>query len=136
VAELEEYAESGRVWYEQVITPEVVEYVRSNQEILSAVLRGDKLYITKVPYAPAEYLGESDTTMRRFYACHCPLARMAILTGEPEVSMEWCYCSAGFEKLPYDVLFGEELEVEVLESALGGSNRCRFAVKVPQAELK
>ncbi len=28
VAELEEAMRSGRLWYEQVITPEVVEYVR------------------------------------------------------------------------------------------------------------
>jgi hypothetical protein len=136
VAELEEYAESGRVWYEQVITPEVVEYVRGNQEVLSAVLRGGKLYITKIPYAPVEYLAEEDPEMRRFYMCHCPLARMAILAGGPEIPLDWCYCSAGYEKLPYDVLLGEELEVEVLESAIGGSDRCRFAVTVPAGKLK
>lgn len=136
VAELEEYAGSGRVWYEQVITPEVVEYVRGNQEMLSAVLRDGKLYITKIPYAPMEYLKEKDPKMRRFYMCHCPLARSAILAGEPEIPLDWCYCSAGFEKLPYDVLFGEELEVEVLESAIGGSDRCRFAVAVPAGKLK
>ncbi|HUV33695.1 MAG TPA: hypothetical protein VMW22_02110 [Candidatus Desulfaltia sp.] len=136
VAELEEYAGSGRVWYEQVITPEVVEYVRGNQEMLSAVLRGGKLYITKIPYAPREYLAEEDPTMRRFYMCHCPLARSAILAGGPEIPLDWCYCSAGFEKLPYDVLFGEDLEVEVLESAISGSDRCRFAVTVPAGKLK
>ena len=135
IAELEEYAASGRVWYEQVITPEVVEFVRANQEVLSAVLRDGKLYITKIPYAPADYLAEKDPDLRRFYACHCPLARMAILGGEPEVPMDWCYCSAGFEKLPYDVLFGEDLDVEVLESALGGSDRCRFAIKIPEGKL-
>jgi len=136
VAELEEYAGSGRVWYEQVITREVVEFVRGNQEMLSAVLRGGKLYITKIPYAPREYLAEEDPTMRRFYMCHCPLARSAILAGGPEIPLDWCYCSAGFEKLPYDVLLGEELEVEVLESAIGGSDRCRFAVTVPAGKLK
>jgi len=136
VAELEEYAESGRVWYEQVITPEVVEWVRGNQEVLSAALRDGKLYVTKIPYAPAEYLEEKDPTMRRFYACHCPLARMAILAGGPEVPMDWCYCSAGFEKLPYDVLLGEELEVEVLESAIGGSDRCRFAITLPESKVR
>jgi len=136
VQELEEYAASGRVWYEQVITWEVVEYVRGNQEMLSAVLRGGKLYITKIPYAPMEYLEEKDPTMKRFYMCHCPLARSAILAGGPEIPLDWCYCSAGFEKLPYDVLFGEDLEVEVLESAVGGSDRCRFAVTVPAGKLK
>lgn len=136
VAELEEYAASGRVWYEQVITREVVEYVRGNQEVLSAVLRDGKLYVTKIPYAPGEYLAEKDPKLRRFYMCHCPLARSAILAGGPEIPLDWCYCSAGYEKLPYDVLLGEELEVEVLESALGGSDRCRFAITVPGDKLR
>jgi hypothetical protein len=41
VAELEEVMRSGRLWYEQVITPEVVEYVRGDQTIQNGVLTGD-----------------------------------------------------------------------------------------------
>ncbi len=134
VAQLEEYQRSGRIWYEQEITPEVVEYVRSNQEILSAVRRGDRLYITKIPYAGKEYLREQDPVMKRYYACHCPLAREAILMNEVDVQADWCYCSAGFEKLKFDAVFETSLEVEVLESALRGDPRCRFALKIsPEA---
>jgi hypothetical protein len=136
VAELEEYSAEGKIWYEQEITPRVVEFVRGNQEMLGGVRRGDKIYFTKIPYNPDAFLGETDPLMKRYYACHCTLARATILTGEPEINPEWCYCSAGYGKTPYDVIFGEETEVEMLENALAGDPRCRFAVKIPEGKFK
>ena len=132
VAELEEYARSGKVWYESVITPETVDLVRENQEVLAAVRRGEYLYMTKFPYAPKEWLEATDPLMKRYHQCHCPLARAAILKGEPEIPLDWCYCSGGFNKLKFDVVFGEPTEVEVLESVLAGDDRCRFRVKIPK----
>ena len=134
VAELESYLAEGKIWYEQEITPETVEYVRGNQEVISGVRKGDKIYITKFPYAPQKWLDETDPLMKRYYMCHCPLARAAILA-EDDVPMDWCYCSGGFEKLMFDVVFEEDTEVEVLESALGGSTRCRFAVRIPESKV-
>ena len=136
VAELEEHMAEDKIWYEQRITPRVVEFVKDNQEVLAGVRDGDRIYMTKIPYAPDDYLGETDPLMRRYYACHCPLARASILRGDADISPTWCYCSGGFEKLQFDVIFDEELEVEVLESALAGDDRCRFAVKIPEAKLK
>ena len=136
VAELERYLEEGKIWYEQEITPEVVEYVRGNQEVLSGVRRGDRIYMTKFPYAPGDYLRETDPLMKRYYMCHCPLARASILTGETEVSPEWCYCSGGYGKQKFDMVFEEETEVEVLETVLGGDPQCRFSVKVPEGVAK
>jgi len=135
VAELEKLMAEGRLFYEQEITPQVVEFVRSNQEVLSGIRQGDRIYLTKFPYAPKDYLNETDSKMKRYYACHCPLARASILEGKPNVSPTWCYCSGGYEKLLFDVIFDEETEVEVLESALGGDLRCRFAVKIPRDKL-
>ncbi len=136
ITELEKYMAEGRIWYEQEITPRVVEFVRGNQEVLAGGRRGDKIYMTKIPYAPDDYLKETDPLMKRYYACHCPLARASIMEGKPEISPTWCYCSGGYEKLLFDVVFDEEVEVEVLESALGGDLRCRFAVKIPEGKLK
>jgi hypothetical protein len=133
VAELDEYARSGKVWYESVITPETVEYVRGNQEVLAAARDGDYLYMTKFPYSPGEWMEAADPVMKRYYACHCPLAREAILKGDPDIPLDWCYCSGGFNKLKFDVVFGEPTEVEVLESVLAGDDRCRFRVKIPEA---
>jgi hypothetical protein len=135
VSELERFMNERRVWYEQEITPEVVEFVKGNQEVLSAVRDGEYLYITKIPYAPKDWLKESDPVVKRYYACHCPLARAAIIMGEPEISLDWCYCSGGYEKLMFDVVFEEPTKVEVLESVLAGDSRCRFRVKIPEGKL-
>lgn len=128
VANLQEHCDTNTVWYEQIITQNVVDFVAANQEIQSAVREGDTLYTTKIPYDPARYLAEKDPIMRRYYACHCPFAREAILRGEPEISANWCYCSGGFVKYPYEVILGRELRVELLESALKGDPVCRFAI--------
>lgn len=136
IAELEELMAEGRLFYEQEITPQVIEFVRVNQEILSGVRQGDKIYVTKFPYAPKDYLRETDPRMKRYYACHCPLVRASILEGKPDVSPTWCYCSGGYEKFLFDVIFDEQVDVEVLESALHGDTRCRFVIKIPEGKLK
>jgi hypothetical protein len=135
VAELEHYMNEGKVWYEQEITPEILEFVRANQEVLSAVRDGEYLYITKFPYAPKDWLVETDPVMKRYYGCHCPLARAAIIEGKPVIPLDWCYCSGGYTKLKFDVVFEEPTEVEVLESVLAGDDRCRFRVEIPKAKL-
>ncbi|MGA2574277.1 MAG: DUF6144 family protein [Candidatus Methanomethylicaceae archaeon] len=136
VAEIESFMKAGRLWYEQEITPEVLALVRGNQELLSGVRQGDRIYMTKIPYAPKDWLVEKDPLRRRYLACHCPLARESIISGRERVSGTWCYCSAGFEKLLFDVVFGEEVEAEVLESVLAGDGRCRFAITIPEKYLK
>ncbi len=136
VAELDGYAKSGRVWYESIITPATVDLVRDNPEMLSAVRRGDYLYMTKFPYAPRDYLEATDPVMKRYYSCHCPLAREAILKGDPDIPLDWCYCSGGFNKMKFDVVFGEPTEVEVLKSVLAGDDICRFRVKIPESYLE
>jgi len=135
VAELDEHARTGKVWYESIITPGTVELVRNDPEMLSAVRDGDYLYMTKFPYAPRDWLEATDPIMKRYHACHCPLAREAILRGDPDVPLDWCYCSGGFNKMKFDVVFGETTEVEVLESVLAGDERCRFRVKLPESQL-
>ena len=128
VATLQRYCDAGSVWFEQVITQEVVDYVAANQEILSAVCNDKTLYITKIPYSPAEYLAEQDPQKKRYYACHCPFVRDAIRKGEPKISDQWCYCSGGFAKYPYELLLNRPLTVRLLQSVLRGDSVCRFAV--------
>ncbi len=129
---LQQHLDEDKVWFEQEITPEVIELVKGNQEILSAVRDGEYLYITKIPYSPKNWLKETDTIMKRYYACHCPLAREAIIMNDMEIPMDWCYCSGGFGKLMFDIVFGESTEVEVLQSVLAGDSVCRFRIKLPE----
>jgi hypothetical protein len=131
VAELEEHLAEGKIWYEQEITQRVIDFVKGNQEVLGGVRQGDRIYITKIPYDPDVFLGEEDPIMKRYHACHCPFVRSSIIAEGLEVPPEWCYCSGGYTKLPFEAVFGEELEVELLESVLAGDPRCRFALKIP-----
>jgi hypothetical protein len=136
IEELKGFMKEGRIWYEQEITPEVLEFVMGNQEICTGVRHGERIYLTKIPYAPKQYVKEKDPTLKRYYACHCPLARSAIRDRKTKISPMFCYCSGGFEKLGFDVIFGEAVEIEVLESALKGDMRCRFAIKIPRGKMK
>ena len=136
IEDLERSMKDGQLWFEQEITPEVLEFVKRNQEICTGIRRGDKIYVTKIPYAPKQYLEEEDPTMKRYFTCHCPLARSAIREEEPQISSMFCYCSSGYEKFHFDVIFGEPVEVELLESVLKGDSRCRFANKIPKGKMK
>jgi len=136
IAELEDAMKSERLWYEQSITPEVIEFVKGDQTIQNGLLVGDSVLKSKIPFNPDRWLKEKDPKMRRYYACHCQLAREAILNDVSEPLGTFCYCSAGYEKLPLEVILGVPLKVEVLESALAGGERCRFSIKIPKDKLK
>ncbi len=130
--EMETCMNENRLWYEQKITPDVLEFVRANQEIQAGIREGNRVYITKIPYNPVQFLVSKDVRDKRFHACHCPFVRSSIQDDSIHVSPMWCYCTGGFEKTPFDVIFGKELEVTVLETVLGGNERCRFAVTLPE----
>ncbi len=136
VSVLEKHAADGTLWFEQKITPAVVEFIRNSPEILGGVRVGDTIYATKIPYDPDGYLHEKDPLAKRRLACHCPLAASSIREGGAGVPSLWCYCSAGYEKFMFDIVFGAETEAKVLQSALDGSMICRFAVKIPQSLLQ
>jgi hypothetical protein len=136
IKELEDCMREGRPWFEQEITPEVVEFVRGNQEICTGIRQGGKIYKTKIPYAPRQFLKEKDPAMRKYYMCHCQLVRTALRDGKPRIPATFCYCSAGYEKLHFDAIFGEPVEVELLETPLKGDARCRFAIKIPISRMK
>jgi hypothetical protein len=132
VRQLQQCQRQGQLFFAQEITDEVVAYVKENPEIESGVRKGNILYISKIPYNAKEYLVETDPTLKRYYACHCPWAREAIKNGSVNLDATFCNCSGGFSKKPWEVIFGQTLEVEVLESALKGDFRCRFAVHLPE----
>lgn len=128
---LEQHMREGRLWYRKMVTQEFLDYIKSDQERLSAQRIGDKLYIKQIPYEFEEYQTETNPQKKRYHFCHCHLARKSIPEDNP-VPSEFCHCSGGYLKQPYDHIFGQELEVEVLQSAMAGDDECRFAVKLPE----
>lgn len=133
VEEIERHAQDGTLWFEQRITPKVVEYVRDNPEILGGVVEGPYIYATKIPYDPDRFLSTDNPLEKRRLACHCPLAASSITASGADVPPLWCACSAGYEKFLFDIVFDEETEVEVLESVLAGDSRCRFGIRIPDS---
>lgn len=131
VKQLEAIRSEGGLFFNQPITDEVIEYVRADPEIESGTRRGDTVFVSKIPYLAAEYLAATDDDEKRYLYCHCPWARESLRDGSPPVSATFCYCSGGFSKRSLEVVLGQQLEVEVIESVLKGDLRCRFAIKLP-----
>jgi hypothetical protein len=132
VEQLQKCQREGVLFFSQEITDEVIEFVRNRPETECGVRDGNLLYITKIPYNAKQYLAETDPNLKRFYACHCPWAREAIKKGNLRLNAIFCNCSGGFSKKPWEVIFGQTLQVQMLESALNGDYRCRFAVHLPE----
>jgi len=136
VKELKDCLRTGRVWYEQVVTKEFVDHVVSDQRIQTGIRKGDRIICEKVPFDPKRFYMEKNPQLRRYHYCHCPLVRSAIKKGVPKISSSFCYCGAGFTKLPWDVIFDEPVEVDVLKSVLAGDDRCVFSIKIPEGKMK
>jgi len=134
ITQLETLMREGRLFFSQPITPEVIELVRQDPEIGGGARQGSVIYESKIPYMTQAYLDETDETRKRYYYCHCPWSRDAILSGE-QVNANFCNCSAGFHKRNWEVIFGQTLQVEVLETVLLGDARCRFAIHLPEDAL-
>jgi hypothetical protein len=132
VAELEKCQSEGRLFFAQEISAEVLDFVRSNPEMGGGRREGNIIYETKIPYMTKRYLAETDPTLKRYYACHCPWARDAVKNGNVEIAEIFCQCSGGFHKKPFEAAFGRPLKVDVLESILKGDSRCRFAIHLPE----
>jgi hypothetical protein len=136
VEELNECLRTGKLWYEQEVIPEFVDHITSDQRVQTGIRQGDRIICEKVPYDTRHFYSEKDPDMRRYHYCHCPLVRSAIKYGGPRISPTFCYCSAGFEKIAWDTIFDAPVEVEVLETVLGGGERCVFSISIPKGKMR
>ncbi len=136
INELKTHLKENKVWFEQVITQGVVDFVSSNQEVLSGVIKDNKLHITKIPYDTVSYLNAKNETDRKYYGCHCPFAREAIKSGNNNVPGRFCYCSAGYAKFPFEVILDQKLKIKVKESILMGDDLCKFEIDLEGVNYK
>ncbi len=127
---LRAHAESGKPWFEQKMTHDVVDFVASNPEIQGGVYKDGYIYETKIPYDIIKFLEAKTHTDKRYYACHCPFARERITDDLKDIDALWCHCSGGFVKRRYEVIFGRPLKAKPLENALKGDEYCRFMIDV------
>lgn len=135
IDELKDYQRRGEVWFEQEATDDLISYVASNQQLLSAIIEDNKMYITKIPYDANKFLNEKNDKLKKYYACHCPFVREAI-NKDQKIDEDWCYCSAGFAKYPFEIVLGQELPVKLLKSPLKGDMICQFEIDLTNIEYK
>jgi hypothetical protein len=136
LAELRKVQQEGRLYFNQEITDQVLEYVERDPEIGQGVRVGDIIYETKIPYQAKEYLAENDPDRKRYYYCHCPWAKESLRDGRSDMPPVFCQCSAAYMGRPWEVIFGEKLQVDVLESVLKGDLHCRFAIHLPARAIQ
>jgi hypothetical protein len=132
IANLVKHRDEGKLFYNQYISDEVVEFVKSRPDVLSGERRGNTIYHTKIPYMVQEFLDTKDEKMKRYYACHCAWARESILDDDVEVSANFCHCSGGFTKMPWEAALDQSLEYEMVKSALKGDDECSFVIHLPE----
>ncbi|MFW9798531.1 MAG: hypothetical protein ACFFE2_15945, partial [Candidatus Thorarchaeota archaeon] len=132
IAELEKHRDEGTLFYNQYISDEVVEFVKSRPDVLSGERRGNTIYHTKIPFMVQEYLETKDERMKRYYACHCAWARESILSDDVDVSVNFCHCSGGFTKMPWEAALDQPLEYEMVKSVLKGDDECSFVIYLPE----
>jgi len=131
IAQLERIKKEGGLYFTQAITDEVIAFVEQHPEIRQGVREGNVICEIKIPYMTREYLAETDPQMKRYHYCHCPWVRESIRSGQA-ISPTFCQCSIGFVKKPWEVIFDQPLEGEIVESVLKGDPWCKIVIHLPE----
>jgi len=101
---------------------------------LAGVREGNRIIATKIPKSGylVDYFDAEDPVEKRKLYCHCPRVRDAV--GEdPQLPQTYCYCGAGFYKGIWEIILGEPVQVEVLESVMNGDDVCKIAIHLPES---
>jgi hypothetical protein len=133
--ELGQIMKNRKLYFTQEIDEDVIDYVRNTPSCQNGVRQGNIIYVTKIPYMAKKYFGEKDPKLKRYYYCHCPWVREAIKS-DIKISSNFCYCSAGYEKRPWDVIFNQPVKADVMETVLKGDLVCKFAIHIPEEYSK
>jgi len=125
--------EEDTLFFTQEINNKVLEYVKNQQGMTEAGIReGNKVIMTKIPYMTKQYLNETDDMKKKYWYCHCPWVREALLEEDQPVDPIFCNCSAGYYKNFWEAVLDQSVKVEVVESVLKGDSACKFALHLPQ----
>jgi hypothetical protein len=132
--EMRRLNESGQLYFGQPITNSALLFLENNDRISRGVIKNGKLHIVKIPYMTDAWLHEQSEEGKRYLYCHCPWARESIKSnsGIQLVSSQFCSCSAGFIKKPFELIYKQTLHVEILQTILNGDDVCEFAIQLPK----
>lgn len=129
IKELEKCRDEGKLFFTQEVDDDVIEYVKTNPQFTRI---GDKIHVKRMPFLTKRYLTETNTKMKRHYACHCAWIRNSILQPEGGVSKSFCYCSLGHDKRRFDIAFGQETTGRVIKTVMDEDGLlCLFEIDIP-----
>ncbi|MFX1252149.1 MAG: hypothetical protein ACFFCZ_11135 [Promethearchaeota archaeon] len=132
VKTLENHLQEGTLFFTQEIDEEVISYVKQNPTIEAGIREGNQVIITKIPYMAKHFIHETNEKKKRYYYCHNPWIREALIEEDLPISPIFCGCSAGYFKNFWEAVFDQSVRVEVLESVIRGDKICKFALHLPQ----
>jgi hypothetical protein len=106
-------------------------FVEENPDVEFGVRKGDVIIVSKVPHQARQYIEAENLEKKKFHYCHCGWAKESLRREGTEISPMFCYCGAGWYRQVWEVVFGQTVTVDVIESVLEGDMVCRFAVHIP-----
>ena len=131
VDNLTKHYEANSLFFTQLVTKEVLEFVRNDQKISAGIRDGNRIFMKKIPYMTSLALSETDTRKRNYYVCHNPMIREALLEEDQPIDPIFCNCSGGFIKNYWEAVLECPVDVELIDSVIKGGKFCEFAVHLP-----
>lgn len=111
-------------------------YVEADPTIEAGVREGNIVYVSKIPYQIKKFIEAEDDQTKRYHYCHCGWVRDSIKKSkEEQVSPTFCNCSGGWHKVPFEGIFEQTLEVDLVKSVLKGDDICTFAIHLPEETM-
>ena len=119
-------------YFNQFITDDVIEFVQATPEIGRGIRQGNTIIEIKIPHQSIEYLAATNRATKQYHVCHCPVVKESMIHDQLTISPAFCDYCPSFNAKPWEVIFGQRLEYEVLESGLRGDVWCKFAIHLPE----
>ncbi len=108
-------------------------YVEADPTIEAGKREGNIVYVSKIPYQIKKFIEAKDEKTKRYHYCHCAWVRDSLQKPEAnQVSHTFCNCSGGWHKVPFEGIFEQSLEVDLIKSVLKGDDICTFAIHLPK----
>ncbi|NQV17505.1 MAG: hypothetical protein HQ534_03070 [Armatimonadetes bacterium] len=107
-----------------------MKFLRKSGWGIAGKLEGNMIISTKIPKEFHKYFQTSDAQKKKYYYCHCPRIRELFLHNEKPPDVNYCYCSAGFNKDIWEYILQKEVKVGVIESLMKGDEVCKIAIYV------
>ena len=131
---LNKHLADGTLFYTQEIDEDVMDYVKAHPTIESGIREGNILHTSKIPYMTKQFLEarrNNDSKKMKYFFCHNPWFREAILDDTQTVNPIACQISCGYYKDFWEGVLKHPVKVELTGSLIQGDESCTFNIHLP-----